>query len=66
MCCCNAMRATKSKVLNKSKHYDGYLRLANVKYQDKKRIYLTQGRPCLDSVTMITLGVEHELKKRNE
>ncbi|HXH55199.1 MAG TPA: hypothetical protein VNK03_05600 [Gammaproteobacteria bacterium] len=43
-------------LLNKSNHYDGYLRLANVESKGKKKIYLIKGGSYLDSATMITPG----------
>jgi len=44
-------------LLNKSNHYDGYLRLVDVESKNKKKTYLIKGGSYLDSATMITPGV---------
>jgi len=43
-------------VSNKSSHYDGYLRLANIETKDKEKVYLVNGSSYLSSATMITPG----------
>ena len=43
-------------LLNKSNHYDGYLRLVDVASKEKKKIYLIEGSSYVKSATMIKPG----------